>query len=236
MPIKLLSKQEVSQRQAEQQRAIINEGVKLAKRVDALREISANEELSLAKFRDTTLREIKKQTDIAQNERDMLIGEVSELRKELSEGTARLDERENHLNDIATKLSEQQKQLHIGNTALISLTQSIKTQEKEVKTVAQKLKNVWDVLVEYGKTIGERYAESIELLKQAQQKADTIQRLASSLEEELKVRDIAVASRERDVTIKEERILRTFKEQRERELQLRDREFTLEREFKRLKK
>jgi len=235
MPIKLLPKQEISRLQAEEKRVAIQEGVKLARRVDNLREIAAQEEASLASFRTATLTEIKKQTDDAKSKRDSLLKEVADLRKEIQDGTQVLDIRENVLVSREEDLVKQQKDIETRSFSLKTLTEKVILKEKQLEALEQKLKNTWNVLVAFGKDVEVVYEQATTALNDVQSRAEATLSVINEVNEDLKVRDIAVASRERDVIIKEERVENTRKQLEEREKQLLDRELTLEREFNRLK-
>jgi chromosome segregation ATPase len=56
--MKLLDKKKIVEIKAKERQTEINEGIKLAKRIDSLREIQAEEEKSLAVFRNATLKKI----------------------------------------------------------------------------------------------------------------------------------------------------------------------------------
>lgn len=236
MPIKLLPKQEITRLQAEEKRVAVAEGMKLARRVDNLREVAAQEEASLASFRSATLKAIKSETDVAKKERDTVLQEVKVLREELQEGTQVLDEREKALIERENLVKDRETELEKRIFALNTLTEKVRKEEKEAQHATSKLKNIWDILVKMGDDIKSVYGEAQSYLEGAIDKATQIALLFQEVDKELKHRDIEVASRERDVIIKEERVQRTFKELHEREVQLRDRELTLEREIKRVKK
>lgn len=236
MPIKLLPKQEISRLQAEQKRAIVSEGMKLARRVDNLREIAAQEEASLASFRSATLKAIKNEIASAKQERDGLLSEVVSLRKEIESGTVVLNEREKSLVIRETAIQERESEMEKRVFALSTLTESVKLQEKENTNVTRKLKNVWDVLVTLSDDVKGVYQQAQSYLDGAIARATQIAHLAQEVEQELKTRDIAVASRERDVIIKQEHIVTQSEELAIERRQLADMRGTLERAFKRLDK
>lgn len=80
MPIRLLQKKEIDVIKAKERKIEIDEGVKLAKRIDSLREIQAEEEASLYKFRCETVSKIGKEITEKSFERDTLIHEISQLK------------------------------------------------------------------------------------------------------------------------------------------------------------
>lgn len=80
--MRLLSKSEINKRKALDRESEIREGMKLAKRVDALRETQADEEASLEKFRRETLAKINGEIMAKTSERDALAKEVAELERQ----------------------------------------------------------------------------------------------------------------------------------------------------------
>lgn len=83
--MKLLSKSDITKKKSIDRQQEIAEGSKLAKRVDALREISANEETALFKFRTETLSEISKETLKAQAKLDGVKKKIEESEHVLEE-------------------------------------------------------------------------------------------------------------------------------------------------------
>lgn len=79
MGMPLLKKSEIAQAKARDTQAAIAEGLKLAKRVDALREVSATEEQSLEQYRVETLSNISGQIRTEAEKRDLLKEEIKAL-------------------------------------------------------------------------------------------------------------------------------------------------------------
>lgn len=78
--MKLLDKVQISNLKVNERRRDVDEGVKLAKKIDLLRETASAEESRLAKFRTETLRLIKEDIDKLIAERDKLKDEVNNLK------------------------------------------------------------------------------------------------------------------------------------------------------------
>lgn len=74
--MKLLPKSQVLQRVNEKRRFEIEDGVQLAKKIDALREAYAEEEQKLYKFRTETMKIVHKEIDVLIQDRDDLKREV----------------------------------------------------------------------------------------------------------------------------------------------------------------
>lgn len=81
--MKLLDKKEVLQAKNLTRETEINEGAKLARKIDALRETAALEEKKLAEFREKTLNIIKEEVDVLILRRNKLREEIHTLEKTL---------------------------------------------------------------------------------------------------------------------------------------------------------
>lgn len=90
--MKLLSKKDINTAQATTQKQTYDEGMKLARRVDSLREVAAAEESALEKFRRETIAKIHEETTEARTERERLLAEVRKLQKDREEALKPLDE------------------------------------------------------------------------------------------------------------------------------------------------
>ncbi len=80
--VRLLSRREVDTRKAMERQQTIAEGAKLAKRVDALRETVAHEEVGLDKFRMETVTKIQSEIDTKIQERDAILEHITTLKGE----------------------------------------------------------------------------------------------------------------------------------------------------------
>lgn len=234
MPMRLLPKSEINVRQAQQKRAEIDEGVKLANRVDNLREIAAREEESLSSFRNNTLKAIAAEIKKAEDERSSILKEVTDLREEIKEGTKQLVSRETALDDRQKALEKLESDLTGRVSALRTLASKLKDQSKQTKEYNDRLVYAHKIIDEIRKETEATYGQAREVLTQATTRQDTTFSLSEEVEQELRTRDIAIASKERDLTIREEHFERKKEALRIKELQLIDREQTLEREFTRL--
>lgn len=84
MGMRLLPKSEVDKAKATEQKQAIDEGMKLAKRVDNLREIAASEEENLMNFRRVTVEKIHEEISTKAKRRDELNTEVAILEEKRS--------------------------------------------------------------------------------------------------------------------------------------------------------
>lgn len=83
--MKLLPRQEIAALKSIERKKEIDEGAKLAQKIDVLRETAAKEESTLATFREKTLGLIREDIMQLSQERNVLRIEVDLLRKEKQE-------------------------------------------------------------------------------------------------------------------------------------------------------
>lgn len=236
MPMRLLPKKEISVLQANKKRAEIDEGLKLSRRVDSLREIASNEEASLASFRSSTLKAIQSDIKKVEDERIGLLNQVKELRIELELGKSELDIRENELHIGQNILLAQETNLSDRLSTHGLMLDELKKQSKIAFSYYNQIVNTIHLIEEARKITVSKQDESDLLLQQVLKTIENVTSLETSLREELRARDIAIASKERDLIIRTEHLEIQSKTLYIKELQLIDREQTLEREFNRLKK
>lgn len=234
--MRLLSKQDLNAKKAQEKRVEVEEGVKLAKKIDSLRQTLAEEELSLTTFRSKTVAAIHTEIALVAAQRDSLLSEVRTLRKEILDGHDAVDARKAELILYAEELGRQSDLLEKRIEALKKLTLSVKQDAKQAKEDRQRANYLVTVIRETLATIQVERESSIEVVKKARMQLDRSSALYDEVYAELEKRDMAVAAKEREISIKEERLALEEKANRTLAIKLRDREATLEREFNRLKK
>lgn len=234
--LKLLNKSDIDKTKAAERQREIEEGLKLAKRVDNLREVVAREDSALSKFRSETLSTIQTEIEDFTEKKDLLYAEVQvlegikaiglhsvqEKRKELEDFKKELDERKNTLESEAGALSEREAQIQASEREL---------HVKQTDTDAMH------------KRISELYVSADTLNNEAERKHLLASQVLIKAEAEAGSKNENVTQREAWVTGREEVVLQKEEELRTKELKLaedwsllKDREKTLEREIKRIKK
>lgn len=210
--MRLLSKQEIDQKKAIEKQQTVQEGLKLAKNVDRLREVRADEEASLAAFREKTLKQIHEETEEARKERDSLKEEVRKLKKERQDALKPLTEEMALCEQKRRSNSEKHERLRKMELELDGRDSESAAIRRDAKLELER---------------GETFKREAEKTLAAAEKAEHEQRLALSearaskeraetlekrVTKELTARDINIAARERDCTMKEERIAKERKE------------------------
>lgn len=77
--MRLLDKKEITADSALERKRQIDEGLRLAKRIDALRQTELEEQAKLGKFRTETLKILKEEVDMLQAKKKALLKEIETL-------------------------------------------------------------------------------------------------------------------------------------------------------------
>jgi len=226
MSMRLLSKSEVTQAKALERQKEIEEGVKLAKRVDALREVGAEEEKSLSKFRSETILSIKNEITAKLDERDTLVKEVEELREERRVLMEPLTEEKQKLENQKQELQKVKKELDERNQELVSREIGLNGREKDIiiqERRADDMHSTQETLLREAGTLRDemerKEREANEQLRKAYAEAETIMQNA-------KVKETNINRRE-EAVLKKEDLLREKEIELEKEWEkLKDREAT----------
>ena len=233
--MKLLSKTEVITGKAKDRRLEVNEGVKLATKVDALRKLAADEQANLIKFRNETLKKVREDLDAAMDERDAIHLEVQGLKQQRIHLQEPLD-KEWH------KVKEERKELTNETIRLIDKSDQLDRHEEELLIKAREIEIDKERVVEIKQLASQALSEANETKRRAEdilqnsiQKNNEVNidcevRLKNITQEEskLKFREVDLNSKEANLKLDEENIIRI-------KAQLEDQRQTLERAMKRIK-
>lgn len=236
MGMRLLPKSEVDKAKATEQKQVIDEGMKLAKKIDNLREIAASEEENLMNFRRVTVEKIHEEISIEANKRDELKTEVAILeekrRKALEPLTKELEavqfkqedslRREFFLNEREAIITRHE--LELGNTS------------KEAEGVLARAKTK-DELSNARLHDAERAAKDAEsALAHAKQVEEEALAYEAKIKDALTHRENIVLTRENDATIRGKELFNREKTLADGWILLIDRQAMLEQEIKRARK
>lgn len=234
--MKLLSKNDVDQKKAIEYRQSREEGLKLARRVDALRQTHAQEEQSLEVFRRETLAKIHEETKIAQEKRDALTSECQTLENARKNALKPITEELEALKKAKDTLQKQKEAQEVERATLTQRESTIKASENsaslELFKAIEERRRATELLQQTDFFNGETRIR----LAETESIRDQVKRMREEVEKELLERDVAIASKERTLATWQKNL-----EERENELnigirKLADRQATLERSIKRLKK
>lgn len=109
--IRLLNKREIDKRKADELKRDIDEGLKVARSVDALRELRADEDGGLQKWRREAIAVIHSEIQVKMREKAELYREVKELREERRTALDGIDAERDRLDDKESDLAQKAHKL-----------------------------------------------------------------------------------------------------------------------------
>jgi hypothetical protein len=233
--IKLLSKNETAKAKALDQSREIAEGSKIAKRVDGLRELLAEESKTLDDFRTSTLAQISKETSEALTSRDSILSEVKELRKEKEQGLNEVSEARRELDAFKATLDDRELDLaekahHIEISEEWAAKNFLDAQRELVLSTNQREQA--DRLLQEAKD-KENYADRV--LKSAESIRERSANNEMAIQRELSARERNVAQRELLCAEQEEQNIKKEQELVTLKVQIDDKEGMLNRSIQRMK-
>lgn len=234
--MQLLQKAEVAAKKAAERKMEIDEGAKLARTVDALRNTASQEEASLSKFRMESLARIKQEIDAAIMARDSLKSEIVNLYDKRKELSIPLDKEWEELEDAKDFLDESKKNfekecddfnkrsiLYEQNMGILAIRQS--ELESDRLTTDNLMKNA-----------ERKNGEAVNLLVQAEEAIKKSDIHAEMSNKAILARETSVGTRDREVGIREKLVADRERALIDREREIKDKYETLQRTVKRLKK
>lgn len=204
--MKLLPKSEIVKQKATVQKQTIDEGKKLAIRIDTLRETVADEEASLEKFRSETLQQIHKETSEAIVKRDNATGEVKELEARRAEAIKPLTAEQEAIDRAIAELELKRAEIGTQERTLDAREQTIREQEKQTDLIVIKLESDIHLATEARKE-AEANRDETEIAKTTMLVALTeAEDLRTILNTELVHREKVCSDNENSVTLREEKL------------------------------
>lgn len=242
--LRLLKKSEIEKAKAEDISMERAEGLKIAKRVDALREIQAQEEASLIKFRTSTLSQIHKD---CQTEEAKLTA-LSYQRKELEDDVEDLRAKQHKLLQIPLDTewdTIDDKHRHLSQME-VAISDRLEVLGKE----EEKVKVKWTELFQQETRISLEHKASIKDLKEASEKRQTAELLLANANDKVAEvneyteaaqnnilrRETEIAKKEQDLKSFEDKLIAKDIEVNERSRKVNDQYQTLLRTIKRTEK
>lgn len=176
--MKLQDKKTISSEKSIERKHEVEEGIKLAKSIDSLRETLAKEQENLRKFRDESLKSIKSEIGLLQDEKKEIADQVAQLKEERLKAQAPID-----LTNEWNKVESLKQELQQRETNVISREILVQNLEKREKNVIEKEKEAEKYLeaarVSYTKTDGLRS----EMERRKKESDETINDRIKSLDE-----------------------------------------------------
>ena len=231
--MRLLTKSDIDQKKAIEVRQAREEGLKLARRVDSLREVQAQEEKSLQKFRAETLATIHEETKEAAEKRDTLKAECQALEDARRNALRPLTEELAHIEREKTALRREKETQDVRHKALETREKGVAASEN---SASLELSRAFDERRRATEFLAEAEFHARESrLAHAETEAirDSVREMKRDVENDLRIRDTALAAQERSQQLRSQSL-----DKRESNLavewkKLEDREATLKRNLAR---
>lgn len=230
---RLLSKREIDVAKAKDRQKEIDEGMKLAKRVDGLREVSAREETNLEELRHKLLTEIQITIDPKIRQLESLKTEINELTLKRDALQSAEDNRENDLNDkeeilrqVKEDIAKEKAELKLAIAANIQRERGNEIESQRIIEGKQYIANL--LLDAEGK---KKSAET--LFARAKIQSDIDDTAREAFEKEMKERYLRAAAWEANLEVRTQKNAEREVDLGNRETFLKDRYATLENTIKR---
>lgn len=233
--MKLPDKKTIAVQKSAERKMEIEEGMKLAKKIDILRETASEEQAHLAQFRGENLALLKKEIDPMIEERDKLRKDIEFLREQkrilleipLDAEWKSVEAKNHHLTSVEVLLNDKKNELIDRDNNIRQRLAVIRRKEDEadqVKLASQKLYNEAQEKLDEISIIHTREKEK-ELISQHEREDKKINLLT---------RELSIAARERDASIKESHLKEKEYELINKERSINDKYETLIRTTKRI--
>lgn len=229
----LLPKSEIDRLKGVEKKKEIDEGLKLARRVDSLRETTATEEVAFSKYRSETLASIQSEIFQRKAEVEDLDREIFSKKEWLKEADVPLEEKRRGLSEKETALDLRGDDLDEKERALRDLGRQAEIDSSKATGLLARANTAEEVAKE-------RLAEAESMAKEAEKTLSTANKVKSEAvafkektHTELTRRDIIATGRERDLGLREEKARFERQKISEEWKILRDRQAMFERNLKR---
>lgn len=233
--MRLLDKKIVNAEIATQKKQLIDLGVTLAKKVDAIRETLQLEEKNVDTFRTETIARVKLEIDQKIRERDVVQVEITNLEKRrfiallpLNEELVRIEKEKESLDNLKIGLIEQQELLIKRSAEIQNIEKKINESKERIEWMKERATILLSQTEELNKEAQKKSERIIELMHKSESEIE--QRIAKIevRERELVTRELGIGKRENKLSKQEEELAKSYK-------RLEDREATLARNINRIK-
>lgn len=235
MNVRLLPKTEIDSKRAEEQRQRIQEGMRIAEKVDTLRETAASEEAAFEKYRTEMLQTIQGEIQEKTAERDILEALLKNLRPEFERLSNPPD-----LIEAREKIRIQKQKNKEEADRLFNLETFLEREKETIEERKQSLSEKEDAIEIARRNVEIRTSEVYNMREEAKLELDRSQKEAHALTlkaelllTEVQEREDVVSNRENQVQFREEKNTVHEQELSKREARLADRMKMLERTLKR---
>lgn len=234
--MKLLSKTDIQLTKAAERKREVDEGAKLARKVDALRELAAKEQTNLTVFREASIKQVKKEIQDAIEEKNVLLNEIELLKEQRKALQKPLDKEWERLEKEKVKLEVLKEDLSLRKIQIVGSERDLKTLKKEIEVQCKALDKERDQVKSLINQAESIKVEAHVIHKNTTARSEKLQLLQDEREQSVKEREAMVAVREREIVIHEEHLATEQEEINNEKIRLADQRATLERAFERINK
>lgn len=135
--MRLLKKSEVTKQKSLERQREVEEGMKLARRVDSLRELQANEEESFSKFREKTVKKINDDIAALAEKRNVLSDEVRLLHLKRTDMLRPIDEERSAIAEAQERINNREHFLFKWDESLEKLDNDLSKRERGIERKEQ---------------------------------------------------------------------------------------------------
>lgn len=233
--MKLQGKKAIQNQANIQKKQQIDEGIKIATRVDDLRRTLAQEEQNLSFFRDRSIEALRKDIEPLVKERDSLKIEIKDLLEQKKilidlpvEATNReIAERKAKIALIEEEMTEKNRILSQKEDQIAEKWREVTAANDKVKALKAEITSIHEQMLKDGKKTAEILEEAEQKLTQIREYCDGEKKKLDEYERKLELREVDLDNRERHVGEKE-------KDVANREIVLKDRYAVLQETITRL--
>lgn len=142
MAVRLLPKSEIEKRKVAEAHVAMQEGLKVAERIDTLRETLASEETAFDSYRTTSLRDIQKEIDARFSLREELDADLAQKRRERATLMLPLTERWKEVDEMGARLEKKETLLDRKEITLDSIASDLQLREHNVLDKEERAENL----------------------------------------------------------------------------------------------
>lgn len=206
--MKLLDKKSIVEQKNSDRKREIEEGVKLARSIDSLRETHTKEQLGLKKFRDASLEAIKQEIQTFLVKKEALVEEVKELEHKRRTVLAPIDlKREwKKIDEDKNEIQLQKKLIYDQEGNIVHKEIANKAKEKELFEKEEVLAERENLTNRYIAEANINYDRSENLKTEIQTIKDNLLKEVASRENEFKTKELSLSLRERDLQLGKDQV------------------------------
>ena len=234
--MKLLDKNAIVALKGKERKMEIDEGVKLAKKIDLLRETSSQEEARLAQFRTESLKKVKEDIEFLTFNRDDLKNQIKVLSEERRILQVPLDAEWEKVNRHSSDLLQRETDLEAEMKSIKNIKQEIEKQVEEIKMEKERVEDLKERTNNKLTEVDLHSKEVEKIMEDTKRSSNETLKALLAFQDELGQKENEIAYRETDVRNQLAQIELDRKTITEERIRVQDREMVLEREIARRKK